>query len=332
MSPILAQMKTIHRVYRPTPWLVNNFQHTLYGMRDRPRPKDNYKREPFTFTDGGSTFLDWFLPETTSDKMPILVICHTYCGGTREPCVSNIAEIASKHGWKAVVANARGCSGAKFTGSAKFYNNYDITDLQEIIEHIRPQASHIFLIGYSYGSCLAAQYSARDGNVDGVILVSNPCDMQKCTDYLNGYIMKKYFLSFILSKLHHLIGKNSFVPEETRKLAQQTKSISEFDDVFTVPSLGLKNREELYKLTNLKGLVSKMRVSTLFIVADDDPFTRPHLFPIEEINQSQNMAIVHTKEGGHVSFLTGWDAKESFIDPIIIEYFSIIEKRKNESV
>ncbi|EAY23701.1 Clan SC, family S33, methylesterase-like serine peptidase [Trichomonas vaginalis G3] len=330
LSPIMQQMKTIQRYYRPTPWLVNNYQHTLYGMRDRPRPNDECVREPFKFSDGGSTFLDWFNPKTIADKMPIVVICHTYCGGTREPCVSNLLSIVANHGWRAVVANARGCSGAKFTGSAKFYNNYDITDLQEIIEHIRPQASHIFLIGYSYGSCLTAQYSARDGRVDGVILVSNPCDMDLCNKCLNGYIMKKYFLSFIMSKLHHLISKNQFVPEDLRAKAQKTNSIGEFDDVFTVSSLGLKNRKELYDLTNLKGLVPKMKAPTLFIVADDDPFTRPYMFPVKEINESQNMAIVHTKEGGHVSFLTGWDAKESFIDPIIIEYFSLIEKKKNE--
>ena len=323
VSQNIEKMKCLKDFYKPTPWLICNFQHTLWGMRDRPQTDIKYTREDFTFSDGGSAALDWFPnPPTEAERdVPVIVICHTFCGGSREPCTSNIGGNAAKHGWKAVVANCRGCSGSKFTGTDKFFNNYDITDLQEIIEHVREKSNTIFLVGYSYGSVISAQYAARDGRVKAACLVSNPSDMEKCSEYLNGYIMRKYFRSFIMSKLHHIVSKDKMLGEEVIKRAVDTEDIRAFDDAFTVKTLGFKDRSEYYEKTNLIGLVDKMKCPTLYLVADDDPFTRPNLFPIKEIENSQNMAIVHTPEGGHVSFLTGMDAKESFADTVVLEWF-----------
>ena len=320
----ISKMESLNEYYKPTPWLVCNFQHTLWGMRDRPQTDVKCNRENFTFSDGGSAALDWFpdMPNGETDRdTPVLVICHTFCGGSREPCTSNIAGNAAKHGWKAVVANCRGCSGAKFTGSSKFFNNYDISDLQEIIEHVREKSNTIFLVGYSYGSVIAAQYAAHDGRVKAACLVSNPSDMEVCSQNLNGFIMKKYFLSFIMSKLHHIVSKDKMLGEDVIKAAVDTNDIREFDDAFTVKTLGFKNRFEYYEKTNLKGLIDQMKCPTLYLVADDDPFTDPSLFNIEQIEKSQNMAIVHTPEGGHVSFLTGWDAKQSFADRVVLDWF-----------
>ena len=323
IKKIVEKMKSLEESYKPTPWLINNFQHTMQGMRNRPQTDVKCEREIFNFSDGGNSALDWFpnKPQEGEDEKPIVVICHTFCGGTREPCTSNIAGNAVKHGWRAVVANARGCSGAKFTGTAKFFNNYDITDLQEIIEHAKKYSKNIFLVGYSYGSVIASQYAARDGRVNATCLVSNPCNMEYCSQYLRGYIMDKYFNSFIMSKLHHIVSKDTMLGEEMIKDAVNTDEIREFDDAFTIKTLGLKNRAEYYALTNLKGLVPEMKCPTLLLVSDDDPFTSPVHFPIKETEKSDNMAIVRLPEGGHVSFLTGWDAKESFADRIVLDYF-----------
>lgn len=83
------------------------------------------RRELITYSDGGTSALDWFEKDDMKSDTPILFIVHTYGGGTREPVSNNMAESGLKRGWRTVIFNNRCCSGAPITSSRMIACEYN---------------------------------------------------------------------------------------------------------------------------------------------------------------------------------------------------------------
>jgi predicted alpha/beta-fold hydrolase len=76
--------------------------------------------------------------------------------------------------------------------------------------------------------------------------------------------------------------------------------------------------------------IPRAKAPVLVLGGDDDPFTFKKLMPFDEVRASQQVALVHTGKGGHVSFLCGWAGRESLIDSIAPEWFELIMKNSAE--
>lgn len=148
-------------------------------------------------------------PET-----PVVIIAHTMFGGTREPCTKCIAEEVIRFGWRAVVANNRGCSGAEIT-SERSFDAIRCDDLQYQISHIRNcfKAKFLFIVGFSLGSYQSVSYSNEDGNVDGIACISH--SFRSAEPYeVNKPIQKRLYTSVILQKCRRFAEKNKFLSDE----------------------------------------------------------------------------------------------------------------------
>lgn len=322
IAPILKQMSLLNKPYTPTPWLFEKNLHTIWGMRYRGRSTMKESREDFFFKDGGQTKLDWFQLPNADENSPILVIAHTFAGGTREPCTNFLAAYTAKHGWRAVVANCRGCSGAPIT-SRRLFNGVETDDLETIILHIKEtkKPSYIFLVGFSLGSIQAVQYIVNAPEVDAVACVSHTYNMAVGWEVFKGRLNRTLYMKTMLAKMTHILSKNKFVPEEIRKEACATTTIPAFDNAFTVKELKLNTSDEYYELTKLSTKINLIQRPLLLINSEDDPITLPSLFPENEIKASEMVASLRYPEGGHVSFLEGWNGKQSFFEPILIDFF-----------
>jgi len=322
-------MKTVDTKYKPTPWLIGPNTHTVWGMRFRPRSRLECKREQFDFCDGGNTVLDWFEKGDTADNAPVLVIVHTLGGGTREPCVNNMAEAVVKKGWRAVVANCRGCSGAKIT-SSRLYNAKEIDDLQNIINHVKEsrKPKHVYLVGFSLGAMQTIEYSRVDGSVDAVACVSHTYHSIRGAEILEKPIQAKLYLPVIMEKLKASVKKCSFLNPEWKEGALKAKNLREFDDALTTKTLGLKDHVEYYKLLAIYQKIPEIKVPLLILGSDDDPFTHQTLMPIKEVEESNNVVLVRTPEGGHVSFIEGMNGQRSLVERVLPDWFEAVSKSK----
>lgn len=334
MATIVSNMKTLSKPYKPTPWLVGGNAQTIMGMRFRKKASSKCRRDQFHFEDGGTCILDWFEPENAEKDTPIVAIIHTLAGGTREPCTNNFANAIKRHGWRAVVLNCRACSGAPIT-SKRLYNALQVDDQQAMVRHIKEQFSpkYFFMAGFSLGSMQAINYnldqeSENIFHVDGLFLISHVYDTNQSALILEKPLQSKLYLSVIVNKLVHALKKNNYVEGELKE-AIHSKTLCEFDDKFTAKTLGLKDHEEYYAKVQIYHLVPKLKVPTLIIGSDDDPFTEKKYQPIKEVSESQDVALVTYPEGGHVSFLTGMDGRKSIVDYIGVDFFdTIISKLK----
>lgn len=323
---IVEQMKSLKMSYKPTPWLIGPDVHTIWGMRYRGRSGFKEEEEMFLFKDGGNAKLDWFYKKDVKQDSPIVVIIHTLGGGTREPCTNFMATYVAKSGWRCVVANCRGCSGAKIT-SPRLYNAYESDDIDAVVEHVRAEKkpSHIFIIGFSLGTVMSLGYASRIGKVDALCCVSHPYRTKECCELLHkSWFKKKVYLSVIMEKLTRVAQKSPYIDDELKKKLVKSKTLEEFDDLYTAKTIGMKDHVEYYNNLKIEGHVPNIKVPVLLINSDDDPFTKKEYFPADLIGESEYFASVRYPEGAHVSFCTGMDGKGSIAEVVAMDWFTTI--------
>ena len=130
----------------------------------------------------------------------------------------------------------------------------------------------------------------------------------------------------MMNSLKYLIKKSTFYTEEEKKKVIKTNRFKGYDDLVTSKNMGLNNAEEYYKLLELQPKILKIKVPTLFIFSEDDPFSNPAWIPVEDIEKSKYVAFITTKEGGHTGFCQGWKTKVSYSEEISLDFCNILKK------
>lgn len=332
MAKIISKMSTSKKYYRPTPWLINAHFQTLYGLRLRGRSSYKPQREDVIFKDGGQTTIEYFVKENLPEDAPIVFIIHTLGGGSRESCTNFMATYFMKNSYRVVICSCRGCNGSKIT-SRRLFNGYQTDDLDTIIQFVNkkyPSAKYRFVIGFSLGSMVSAQYGidCNEKEIDGIICISHTIECAKGLKLIETPLNMKLYYEPMMKNLKHIIKKSTFYSEEEKKEVMKTRIFKEFDDIVTSKNMGLNNAEEYYKLLELQPKISKIKVPTLFIFSEDDPFTSPEWIPVNDILKSKYVVFWTTKEGGHTSFAQGLKNKVSYSEEVSLDFCKTISELK----
>ena len=68
--------------------------------------------------------------------------------------------------------------------------------------------------------------------------------------------------------------------------------------------------------------------SIIFLLGEDDPFSRPEWVPVDEIKKSKNVAFITTKEGGHVGFFQNSDTKFTYSEEVSLDFIKCVSELK----
>ena len=330
ISKIISQMKTL-KYYKPTPWLIGGDMHTMWGMAFKGKKIYKAKREDIDFEDGGQVTIEHFVLDKTPNEAPILFIVHTMGGGSREPCTGWAAYNFMNKGYRVIVCSCRGCNGSKLK-TKRMCDSSNYQDTHVIIDYISkkyPSASKKFLLGFSMGAIISLNYTNEYDDIDGVVSVSHVIDNKKsdirlCESFRYNLYAKPLFLSLIRS-----IKKCNLYTDEEIKAIFKIKRGAEYHNLVSAKNMGLKNADEYYELTKLYGKPSKVKVPTLIINSEDDPLTLRDYIDAKELTDksNNNLALVLTKEGGHVSFCEGLNGMGSYVEDVAEEFFNILMKK-----
>ena len=148
-----------------------------------------------------------------------------------------------------------------------------------------PNAKNRFLIGFSLGSMIAAQFGIEpnESNIEGIICISLPINCAQGLKLLETPLNMKLYYEPMTNSLKHIIKKSTFYSEEEKKEIMKGKIFKHYDDIVTSKNMGLNNAEEYYALMELKPKISKIIIPSLFIFSEDDPFSSHEWIPVEEI-------------------------------------------------
>ena len=332
ISKILSEMYSVKKPYKPTPWLFNKHLQTIYGLRLRGRSSYKPQREDVFFKDGGQVTIEYFVKDNLSPEAPLCFIIHTLGGGSRESCTNFMATYFMKNDYRVVICSCRGCNGSKIT-SKRLFNGYQTDDLDTIITHVNkkyPNVKGHFVIGFSLGSMVSAQYGidCDEKIIDGIICVSHNIECDKGLKLIETPLNDRLYYQPMMNSLKHLIKKSTFYTDEEKKIIMKANRFKGYDDYVTAKNMGLNSAEEYYKLLELKPKINKIKVPTLFIFSEDDPFSNPDWIPVEDIEKSKYVAFLTTKEGGHTGFCQGWDAKVSYSEEVSLDFCNTLKKMK----
>jgi predicted alpha/beta-fold hydrolase len=104
----------------------------------------------------------------------------------------------------------------------------------------------------------------------------------------------------------------------------RVRTIREFDDVITAPNCGYRDAVDYYHRASAMRVVAEIRVPTLILTAEDDPF-----IPVSDVREAAvtgnpHITVVQTRHGGHCGYVSASDGDERFwAEARTVEFYGI---------
>jgi predicted alpha/beta-fold hydrolase len=232
----------------------------------------------------------------------VIYLFHGLGGSSEASYMQRTALKAQDMGHHVFINNHRGCGlGAGL--ATEPYHSGRADDLSKVIEYGRkmlPDHKHI-AIGFSLSAnallLLAAKVRASV-QPDFAIAVNGPINLDRASIFLQKGLNKIYDKRFT-NELEDYIKINR--PQDTGDFSL-VKDLRDFDERYTAPMGGFKNRADYYGTCSAKQYLSQINIPTVIITSEDDPFVS--IQDYREANYSP-LCVVHIeKHGGHMGYLT----------------------------
>lgn len=339
---LLDSLSIVHEVYRPTFWCWEpRLQSMLASFIRQTIPDIKYKRELFSFSDGGEVGLDWMKKVDGGPEQPIVLLLPGITGSSQSEYMKVLVNVACDEARaRCVVFNFRGRGGLGLK-SPRTYCAANSDDLSEILDHLKlnyPNAP-VVAVGISLGGIMLGNYltdqgeAARDKML-AAMLISVCFDTFEGTKSLEtpglNLLLNRHLATTLVESIKEV--KGHFEKNKAWDLDQvfSSKTVREFDSRFTSKMFGYKSVAEYYGACRLHSKVEAIKVPTLAINAEDDPFQPGDSIPTEGANRSSHLAILATKYGGHVGFMEGWMPNGYFYsDRVFSQYIQAVVSNKD---
>ena len=305
---------TQHR-FRPAWWLRNPHLQTLYpALLRKPAPL-NRKRERLTTPDGDFLDLDWY----GDARSVVAILMHGLSGSSGSGYILGLQTALHEQGLTSVAMNFRGCSGES-NRLARCYHSGETEDIDFVYRSLRqryPKADFL-AVGFSLGGNVLLKWLGEQGaavSLKAAVAVSVPLVLSECATRLdNGFsrIYRKYLLDELKQyvRLKHRYLLKIGARAEAEKLAQLgdlsgIRSFWQYDDRVVARLHGFVDAHDYYRRASSRQFLPSIRVPTLLIQAQDDPFmTRAVLPSTEELSSQVSLEVY--PGGGHVGFVAGY--------------------------
>ncbi len=314
--------------FKPAWWCPGPHFQSIFAQFFRPVPKLQFERRRIETPDGD--FLDLDILNHSPGK-PWLVAIHGLEGSSQARYVQSLIGEAHRFGWNAVAANMRGCSG-ELNRKPYAYHAGKTEDFECIIQYLIREIhpSEIYPAGFSIGGNLILKWLGEHSSgvpkqVVKAAAVSVPYDLVKSTEILDRGLNRKIYTRGMLRTLKQkALHKERFFPGMIdREKVEKANTFMEFDELVTVKVNNLVNAVEYWKSASAVNFLEKIRVPTLLVHSEDDPFYPANLLPREKWRNSAFLNAVVTAGGGHLGFVSGaWPwRQELWLEQKIMAYF-----------
>ena len=284
------------------------------------RPRDHTGDEERLFQVGpGSQVLArcrW-QPNRTND--PTLVMWHGMEGSTASAYMVSTADKAFRAGFNVVRVNYRNCGGTEHL-SPTLYHGGLTDDLRAVIDELIKidHLSRILVAGFSLGGNMVLKLGGEYADnpppeVLGICAISPSVDLRASTSRMNlrrNWIYQQNFLRRLKNRIKL---KNKLFPDlyDISGLGD-IHSIEQFDDRFIAPAFGFADARDYYAKASALNLIQRIRIPTLIIHAEDDPFIP--FAPLRDPSVAANsyVLLIATEQGGHVAFLSANTGEDRF--------------------
>ena len=292
--------------FQPPCWLKNSHAQTLWAGLVRRRPTITIHYERVTLPDGD--FVDLaFAPDNGG---PVVLLLHGLQGSIQSRYACGMLNSLHRAAYHPVLLHFRGCSGA-VNKQTRLYHAGETGDPAYIISWLqnRYPGRAIAAVGFSLGGNVLLKLLGEQREqtaLKAAAAISVPMRLDICANRIDQGFSKLYQWNLVRSKLKIAMQKNARGQLNGVDIVKtyQARSFWEFDDAFTAPLHGFKDVHEYYAQCSSRQFLKDIRVPTLIIHAQDDPFTSAAVIPTKE-EVSEFVELNVSKHGGHVGFTNG---------------------------
>jgi len=304
----------------PHPWLRNGDLMTLVATK-LPR---RYRRLPshadrLFDVEPGTQILGHCHWQAEPQRHPTLVMVHGLEGSSDSVYMKGTAEKAYAAGFNAVRLNQRNCGGTEHL-TPTLYNSGLSGDYRAVLMELaeRDGLPEVFFCGHSMGGNLVLKMAGELGasappQLRGVVAVCPTLELGKCADLLDSPRNAFYRWHFLRNLKQRYRRKVELYPERySLNGLARVRTIREFDDVITAPKCGYRDAVDYYHRASSMRSVGEIRVPTLIITAEDDPFITPADAREPAVAGNPHITVMATAKGGHCGYVSAADGDERF--------------------
>ncbi|QCR23264.1 YheT family hydrolase [Pontibacter sp. SGAir0037] len=295
-------MPLLSSTYRAPAYLFNGHIQTIVpALFRKVREMPSYERERLLTPDDDFLDADWY--KTGSKSLAIL--SHGLEGDSSRSYILGMVKALNQNGIDALAWNYRSCSGEP----NKLLSSYHLgasDDLNFVIQHALKTGKYttLYLLGYSAGGNITLKYLGEKPElvpqeVKRAAVFSVPVDLKSSAQRI-PVIYTRRFLKTLGKKLEQ---KSEMFPGQV-DLSNFSLywSFPEFDNRYTAPLHGFKDAEDYYSRVSSRQFLPQIKIPTLLVNAQNDPFLGSACYPVEEAAQSTHLYLETPAQGGHVGF------------------------------
>ena len=235
---------------------------------------------------------------------PLAVLIHGLTGSADSAYVRTSARHLLEQGYPVLRLNLRGAGPSMGLCRSRYHAGRS-EDLRQVLGQMdgRLAARGLLLVGYSLGGNLMLKYLGEAGRraiVRGAVSISAPIDLDAAR---RGLMRRRNHLyhRHLLAGLKLETGSLALTADERRTLAG-VETIFDFDDRILAPRMGFAGAADYYRRAMALPLLPDIRVPTLVIHAQDDPWIPVSTYRDYDWAANPNLVPLLPSRGGHVGF------------------------------
>jgi predicted alpha/beta-fold hydrolase len=303
----------------PAPWwLPGAHLQTLWARLARSRHLITFEREVLTTDDDDDLVLDHTSGPPGS---PRVLLLHGLEGSAHSLHTQGLALRIARHGWRATVLNFRSCArdprdiGRRLPNRRpRLYHSGETGDLDLAVRTLAAREPDVPLaaIGFSLGGNVLLKWLGEVGAgsfIRSAATLSVPYDLAEAARFLERPMGRIYAASFLRRLKPKALDLIARFPKETAHLdpdgIRRASTFAELDQQLTAPLYGFASAEDYYQDSSARGYLGRIRIPTLCISAEDDPFFPAAALPPSLAAASAAVRFEVSAWGGHTGFVAG---------------------------
>jgi uncharacterized protein len=297
-------------------WLRNPHAQTIGARLLRRRKPQGVRRERVVTPD--DDFLDLDFSGNFDNPKVVVLLQHGLEGSALRGYALNVYHELSQYGIATVGLNFRSCSG-ELNKAKRLYHSGETEDTRFVVRllHERYPGAQLGGIGFSLGGNSLLKYLGEEGErtpLKAAVAVSVPYDLGAGADHLDQSAMGRlYTRMFVKHLVRKSLDKSQLIAAHCDfHRGLQAQSFREFDDAITAPLHGFSGADDYYERSSSGQFVPHIRIPTLLLHAEDDPFLPAECIPYSNIAGNPKIKPIITPNGGHVGFIHGTPIKPQF--------------------
>ncbi len=297
--------------FRPHPWLANPHVQTLmprYLRRTHLLAKVPIEKRLFQ-VDPQSQIKSLCSWQPERDQAPALILVHGLEGCHESHYMRGLAHKAWHAGFNVIRYNQRNCADTEHLTPTLYHGGLS-QDIRAVADELVASdgIQAIWLAGYSMGGNLVLKMAGEARGefpaLQGVATVCpniHPAACVAALEQRRNWIYHEHFMVKLKARLQR--KEKLFPGRWDLSLYQQIHTMSQFDDAYTAPDGGYHDAADYYEQSGARHVLKHIRVPTLIITSQDDPFIPIDSFNISAIHSNPHIQLVTPDHGGHCGFI-----------------------------